>query len=336
MQRALFVKSTLAALTGGLDIWSTPSPAPAGAAMRILIAADRAGALPQPIDARSFAFGGRTWRGRPSVAPLADGRDGVIATLDVDTYLYGVVPLEAAPAWPSAALQAQAIVARTYALARRTLSRPYDVTVSESDQRYGGVDAEQPATSAAVDATRGAILTYLGGATSVFYASCCGGHTADAAQIWGHAALPYLRGVADPYCMDAPDYRWQRSVALDRLAIDLGDPAGGAITGFVLGPPDDTGRPQTIDVVADTGRTTLSTADFRRRVGTDTVRSTWIRALTLMHAQAGPQVVIEGSGRGHGVGLCQWGARAMSAAGASAAQILAWYFPGTVVTRAGR
>ena len=81
--------------------------------------------------------------------------DSSIVALDIEKYLYGVVPLESPPSWPAAALQAQAIVARTYALQKRTLSRPYDVLATDADQRYGGVAAEHPASSAAVDATRG-------------------------------------------------------------------------------------------------------------------------------------------------------------------------------------
>ena len=67
-------------------------------------------------------------------------------------------------------------------------------------------------------------------------------------------------------------------------------------------------------------------------LGADTIRSTWIRQLSLDAAHRPPQVTIEGAGRGHGVGLCQWGARAMAAAGATAPTILAFYFPGTSIT----
>ncbi len=73
-------------------------------------------------------------------------------------------------------------------------------------------------------------------------------------------------------------------------------------------------------------------ADFRRTLGYDAVRSLWLRTVRIDPAQADPRLVIEGCGHGHGVGLCQWGARYFAAAGASAAEILALYFPGTSVT----
>lgn len=323
LARALFLKAASAALfTGGLDVWAPPGGLTA-AQIRILICADRGDEMPQLADGDIFTFAGRRWRGTPSIVDLPGGHSGVVSTVDVDGYLYGVLPIEASPGWPPEALAAQAIVARTFVLGRRSPKRPYDVVTSQSDQRFGGIEAEHPATNAAIDATHDSVITFNGTDASVFYASCCGGHTADAAAIWGHNTLPYLRGVADPYCVAAPDYRWQRSVALERVGAALG--VGGVITGFALGPADGGGRPLSVDVFADGGRTTFPTIDFRSRIGADIVRSTWIRGLTL----APPQLVIDGAGRGHGVGFCQWGAHAMGAAGAGAAQIVAFYFPGT-------
>ncbi len=193
IERAAFLKALIVA-TGGLDIWDTPDPEPS--------------ATPQLVPPAPFPGPGTIIRVRQS--------DGTIAALDVEKYLYGVVPLESPPSWPPAALQAQAIVARTYALQKRTLSRAYDVIATDGDQRYGGPAAEHPATTAAVDATHGQTLTYLGGPASVFYSACCGGHSADANELWGHAGLTYLRGVDDPYCTAAPDYRWERSLSADR------------------------------------------------------------------------------------------------------------------------
>jgi stage II sporulation protein D len=330
ISRGEFVNASVAAfLTGGLDVWASPAPA---ARIRILVSADRGADAPQPFDAQSFVFGGARYRGAPAIVRI-DGREALIATLDVETYLYGVVGLEASPGWPPAALQAQSIIARTYALQRRTLGRAYDVTMTQSDQRYGGIGAESPACIAAVDATRGLQLAFDGGPASVFYSSSCGGHTEDASELWGRAGLPYLRGVACPYCTTAPDYRWQRSIALASVEAALAPRVRGPITGFALGPPDSSGRPRTVDVQTGATAVTLTTTDFRALVGANVIRSTWIRRASIDSTQAVAQVVIEGSGRGHGVGLCQWGARGMSVAGASVSQILAWYFPGTVVAR---
>lgn len=305
IERALFLKALLVA-TGGLDIWDPPDT-------------DLPAAPPS----------------RPATenAVRVQLPDGSIVALDIEQYLYGVVPLESPPSWPAAALQAQAIVARTYALQKRTLSRAYDVLATDADQRYGGVAAEHPASSAAVDATRGQTLGYLGGPASVFYSSCCGGHSADADEMWGHTGLPYLRGVDDPYCTASPDYRWQRTLPLDRVRAALADRFAGTPSAVDLEDPDDSGRPRTVTFRSDSGPAlALSVSEVRRRFGADTVLSLWLREIDIDRTQAVPLVVIEGSGRGHGVGLCQWGARGMALSGAGASAILAHFFPGTAVT----
>lgn len=325
IERALFLKATAAAcFTGGLDVWSAPG-AVAPATIRVLITADRGNEQPSLADGDIFYWSGRRWRGAPTVIALPDGRSGIVATVGIEDYLYGVLPIETSPGWPPQTLAAQAIVARTFALARRTFARPYDVVVSQTDQRFGGIEAEFPATNAAVDRTRGSVLTYDGGDAAVFYAACCGGHTADAAEIWGHTALPYLRGVPDPYCVAAPDYRWQRELPIDRVQAALAAHVHAPISGFALGPAGSGGRPLTVDVLSGSERATLTAPEFRALLGADVVRSTWIQTLALQ----GPQVLVAGAGRGHGVGFCQWGARAMGTAGAAAADMLAFYFPGT-------
>jgi stage II sporulation protein D len=329
--RAAFLQGVAAATTvasGGIDVWDPLSPQ-----IRVMVASDTRGETPQVAADGTFAFGGKRWRGAPSTVGTPDGKMLLVTTIDVDQYLEGVVPLESPPSWPATALQAQAIVARTFALARRTLSRPYDVRADESDQRWGGVEAERPSTTAAIQSTRGQTVVYGGAPASVFYSSCCGGHTADAAAVWNGAPLPYLRGVGDPNCVPAPEYRWSRTIPLDRAVAALGARTGGSLVGTALTDPDPTGRPRGVALLG-TVAATVPVADFRRALGSDVVRSLWLRAVRIdaTQPQAGLKLVIEGSGRGHGVGMCQWGARFLAAAGASAAEIVTFYFPGTSVT----
>jgi stage II sporulation protein D len=294
IDRAAFLAGLLA--TGGLDVWDD-DPGPSGTTLRVQL------------------------------------ENGSILTLDVEKYLRGVVPLEAPAGWPPAALQAQAIVARTYALSRRNLTRPFDVQANDADQHYGGVAVERPATNAAVDSTRGLTLRYNRGPASVFYSSCCGGHTADAASVWGRSGLPYLRGVTDePNCAASPDYRWRRTVSIDRAHALLDDRLRGTIAGFDLTDVDSSTRPRTVIVRDDAGGSAaIAVDDVRRRFGADIVRSLWLRHISIDRTQAVPMIVIEGCGRGHGVGLCQWGARGMASSGADAAAILTHFFPGTEV-----
>ena len=312
--------------TGGLDVWDPLSPQ-----IRVLVANETHGEIPHVAADGTFAFGGKRWRGAPSTVGTGDGKFMLVTTIDVDAYLQGVVPLESPPSWPSAALEAQAIVARTFALARRSFSRPYDVQANESDQRWGGVEAEHPAATAAILASRGKTLRFGNGPASVFYSSCCGGHTADVSAVWNGAPLPYLRGVIDPYCLQAPEYRWERAVSLDRVVAAFGARTGGTLVGTALSDPDPTGRPRSVALMGAT-TATVPVADFRRALGYDVVRSLWLRSVRIDPSQAAPRLLIEGSGRGHGVGLCQWGAKFFAASGAQAADILGLYFPGTTVS----
>lgn len=324
--RAVFLKgagAAAAAATGGLDVWAGDAPT-----VRVVVGTDTRGETPQVLSDGTFTYGGKRWRGAPSVIPQADGRTLLVTTLDVDDYLLGVVPLEAPPSWPAAALEAQAIVARTFALGRRTLSRPYDLVATEADQRWGGVEAETAATTRAVRTTRGAVLSFMRAPAAVFYSACCGGHTADIAAAWNGVAYPYLRGVADPYCTPAPDYRWERAAPLERVLAAFGSRTGGSVSAVALTDPDPSGRPRTV-VLSGSTTANVPVAEFRRALGSDVVRSPWLLGAHVDATQAAPRLLIEGAGRGHGVGLCQWGARFFASSGASAPAILAYYFPGT-------
>lgn len=312
-----------AGATGGLDDF-TPAP-PGGPALRVLLGRGMA----QPIDATSFAFGTRVFRGTFTTTP--DGQ--IVNTVPLEQYLYGVVPMESPPSWPQEALRAQAIVARTFALSRSNPNRAYDVVASERDQAYGGLHAEYPQSTQAVDATAGAVLRYNGAIATVSYMSCCGGHTEDPADAWqGGRSLPYLRGVACSYCSASPDWNWQRSVPLQNLsnafAAELA--AAGSLQAVSVGATDASGRAKTVRFTGDRGTAEVTGADFRSKLGAAVVRSLLIRAIRLDSgdAQAAATITIEGSGRGHGVGLCQWGARGLAAQGRQARDILNFYFPG--------
>jgi stage II sporulation protein D len=336
VRRSAFLASasaTLAALapgavhaTGGLDVGEARTPHE----MRVLLASGTFEPI-VPIDDWHFTWNGATYRGTAANVTLTDGRAGLVNALPLDAYLYGVVSRELSASWPRGAQESQAIVARTYALGRLRPAQAYDVVASESDQRYGGIAAETVEGRAAVDATAGTIVTYLGAAARVAYGSCCGGHSADAADVWG-SGLPYLRGVADPNCAGTPEYRWQ----LDLPGATLGSALGarflaiGDVQTVALRDPDGSGRPAGLVFSGSAGSFDIATRAFRETLGTSVVRSTLLLAVL---PRAGG-LLVDGGGRGHGVGLCQWGSRMLGAAGWSAGDIVRFYFPGTALGRA--
>jgi stage II sporulation protein D len=315
---APFVVSRAARAQSDADPESTAS-APA---LRVLLGAGTAA----PGVAGTFTFNDRLYRG--TFSRLADGE--IVNLVDIEAYLASVVPSEMSPSWPAAALQAQAICARTYVLQRSDPLREYDLVPSELDQVYRGVEGESLTSTAAVRATVGQVLQYNGLFARVAYSSCCGGHTEAAADLWGGAPIAYLSGVLCTSCAASPNFRWSATLPLTAIAARFAAPLAilGSLEDVRIAERDASGRVRAFDLVAGGASVRVAGSAFRRAVGTRTLRS-----LLVMSAQRSPDgttVDLDGAGLGHGVGLCQWGARGMAAEGRDAAAILAAYFPGTV------
>lgn len=278
-----------------------------------------------PVEVNGLAF-------RGAVTVIEGSPPLVINEVDVESYVAGVINQEINSRWPEAAVDAQAVLARTYALMKSEQRRdqPYDLDRTVSDQVYGGVAAEDDPAWAAVERTRGAVLVYKGKLAACYYHSCCGGRTELPSEVWGGKNLPYQQSVACPYCQDAPRYFWRF-------------PEQGAVTGAeitsmlrlreevveVLIPGRNmSGRVTRFDLVTTRDRLSVSGQDFRRLMGYERIFST---AVQVDHEEGG--FVFRGSGSGHGVGMCQWGARGMALAGFGSGAILEYYFPGTGVLK---
>lgn len=278
--------------------------------------------------AGAFTFNGRDYRGR--AAQLADGM--VLNTLPLEAYLYSVVPREMTSSWPAAALQAQAVCARTYVLQRSNPQRTYDVVPSELDQVYTGIAGETPAGRAAVDATSAMVLRYGDGFARVMYSSCCGGRTESSIDAWGGAPLAYLNGVVCTTCTNAPYYRWNREIDLSAVAqaFDHELQPVAPLQAVRQGMPDPSGRARDFVLQGARGDVPIKGAAFRLRVGPHVLPSLLITKFEPA-TEAPERIAIEGGGLGHGVGLCQWGARGRALEGASFSDILHFYFPGTEI-----
>ncbi len=149
---------------------------------------------------------GRPFRGRLTVS--SDGKTlQVVDTLGLEAYVKGVVAAEMPKTWPAAALEAQAVAARSYAIANLQTAGPFDLFADGRSQIYGGVALETPATNAAVDATRGKVVLWQGKVADTLYSSSSGGRTASAQSALGQN-LPYLASVADPYDTLSPYHDW--------------------------------------------------------------------------------------------------------------------------------
>ena len=146
---------------------------------------------------------------RGTFTVTSDGKKiTLVNTVPLEQYLYAVVPSEMPKTWLPEALKTQAVAARSYALAVRKTSGPFDVYDDTRSQVYGGVNAESPTTTAAVDATVGGVLTYGGKIAITYFFSTSGGRTAAINDVWKSAPVPYLVSVADPYDSLSPYHDW--------------------------------------------------------------------------------------------------------------------------------
>jgi stage II sporulation protein D len=150
---------------------------------------------------------GRRYRGR-IVVDVPNKKLRAINVLGLQQYLYGVVTSEMPANWLPAALQAQAVAARSYALASRQAGAPFDVYADGRSQAYLGVSAETPAGRQAVDGTEGEVLFYDGAVALTLFSSSTGGRTESAADAFGPPGKPYLVSVPDPYDTISPYHDW--------------------------------------------------------------------------------------------------------------------------------
>ena len=221
-------------------------------------------------------------------ASVVEKKLQIIDVVSLDAYLLGVVPGEMPKEWPAAALQAQAVAARSYAFASIVKNRPFDLYSDQRSQVYYGVGAESPATTAAVKATRGEILTYAGKVATTFYYSSSGGRTAASEDVFG-VVSPYLQARDDPWDTFSPHHRWpSRSYTAAALGKAFGLTVPVVDVEVV---PTVSGRPSSITLVRRTGTPVLlRAADVRARLG---LRST---AFMLGVLRVGPPPVATSAG----------------------------------------
>jgi len=140
--------------------------------------------------------------------------------------------------------------------------------------------------------------------------------------------LPYLSGVRCTFCTDSPWYSWSKSIQTAQIQRALAAQLNGTgpIDSVQLQQPDGSGRPRTWTFVGPGGAIDVTAKDVRRSLGARVLPSLLVHRAAIDDVQ----LTIDGGGLGHGVGLCQWGARGMALRGAASSAILQQYFPGTV------
>ncbi len=272
-----------------------------------------------------------------------------------DKLLAGLVPAEMYPDAPAAALEAQAIAARTELLekiGRRNLTDPFLLCSTQQCQVYAGAGKEDPRTTKAVEKTRGIVLLRDGGGlVDIRYSATCGGHSEDNDAIWGGEADPSLRGRRDDakanisrvtdvstFLDEDPKtfwcgrvekarnkFRWNESFTVEdlsaRIAVD--HPEIGRLKALTPKTRGVSGRIQRILVIGEKGSIEVS-GDLKIRRLLGGLKSTLFEV-----KREGNKFVVRGAGFGHGVGMCQLGAIGMAGAGKGHNDILGHYYRGT-------
>jgi stage II sporulation protein D len=273
----------------------------------------------------------------------------VTNVLPLEMYVAGVLANELPRAWNVEAYKAQAVAARTYALAERNLrtgpGHDFDVYDSTASQVYGGCETETATAWEAVTKTWGLAASYKGadGKTYLlmtYYHSTCGGMTVPAGAVFGGPTPPPLAGgVPCSYCAASPKYRWP-DVRLSKQEITealkrspspelarLG-PVAAVKVESTLAPG---GRATVIRVTDRAGLSVPMPADtWRRLVSPTRIFSTWFN----IQDDGNSILITDGRGYGHGVGLCQWGAAYLAERGKTGEEIVRYYYPSAELTRA--
>ncbi len=280
------------------------------------------------------AINGHKYQGNLSFKLESDETFTVVDELGVEDYLLGVLPREMETDWPLEALKAQAVVARTFAYVNLGKYRKsgFDLTSDTRSQVYGGVGPGSEAVRQAVSQTSGEVLGYQGELLASYYHSCCGGHTADYATVWGRgiSAPRPLRGVRDRYCPRSPLARWTAFIPVDDVlaALQSKHLIGGKLQYFRPGKRDSAGYVRSFTAKVGGEMLSVDAEEFRKSVGATELRSLRVGSVRLRRGG----VEFSGSGSGHGVGLCQWGARLQAERGRGYEQILEYYFPGSTLS----
>jgi stage II sporulation protein D len=246
-----------------------------GSALRL-----RSGRLVTPLTiepgAQPLVLDGRAYRGSFTIVREARLFD-VVNEVPVELYLRSVVGSELPGAWHEGAYEAQAVAARSFALAERNEAAAFDLYPDGRSQVYAGISAENPAADAAVVATAGQVLTYRSTVIAAYYDSSSGGRTAAVEDVFpGVGPRPYLVSVRDPYDAISPYHRWQS--ILD----------GAALAGRLHQPVDDvrvehnpSGLASRVLLIGPRRQKTVLPDDFARELGLRSTRfSVSVAALT--------------------------------------------------------
>ncbi|PIV53049.1 MAG: hypothetical protein COY53_09395 [Elusimicrobia bacterium CG_4_10_14_0_8_um_filter_37_32] len=290
-----------------------------------------------PKSEKNFVkINGKRYRDSIIIKKSRESKLTVINEIGLENYIYGVLPHEVNPEWPLEALKAQAVVSRTYAMYNlgKYESEGFDFCNTVYSQVYGSRDSEKKRSNEAVDATVNEVLVYDGKPINALFFACCGGHTEDVSNVWqgnNSGRYGYLRGVKCPFCSKSSHNSWKKLLEENyiRKKLNVKGYKVGQIKSINIQGKTSSGRVRFIIVKHTGGSLKLTGNLFRMIVDPNVIKSTKIVSITKQK----DSFIFAGHGWGHGVGMCQWGAKGMAEKGYNYIGILKYYYPGTKIDK---
>ncbi len=214
------------------------------------------------------------YRGR-LVARAASGGLNVINRVPLEGYIRGVIPNEVPSSWPAEALRAQAVAARSYALATGVDGEGFQLYDDTRSQVYGGASSEQGATNRAAAKTAGKVVKYKGEIVPTFFFSSSGGRTENVELGFpGGSPRPYLKSVRDPYDKASPYHSWRLTYSRSKMESMLGGLVDGKLKKIRITKTGVSPRIVKAKVIGSGGKTTVSGDQLRAALA---LRSTWAK-----------------------------------------------------------
>ncbi|MBU5314117.1 SpoIID/LytB domain-containing protein [Tissierella carlieri] len=312
----------------------------------------------------------------------------VINHVNLENYLYGVVPAEMPATFHIEALKAQAVASRSFALSniKKHSAEGFNLCDTTHCQVYSGFEYERPSTNLAVDETKDIFAYYNGKVIEAIFHSTSSGFTEDSVNVWG-GDLPYLKSVEDSFSSESPYSIWNFSININELnnnlvssGINIGD-----LQGIEVIDATSTGKVNKVKIIGTKGEKTIGGTEFRNLVGATKFKSSWfsikggnanssssqvyvisgdtlkpqtidtskayiidgkekktvtrstvnraigkdrVESIGEFYPVSSSEIVIEGKGFGHGVGMSQFGAKKMAELGYDFEEILKYYYTG--------
>lgn len=264
------------------------------------------------------------YRGEIRLLQQQNNKFSVIGEIDLESFVASVVGSEMPQSWNEEALKAQAVTARTYAIYKKKIRRGEVYHLDTQELAYRGISGETAKTTRIVQETKGVIMVYNWNVFPAYFHSTCGGHTEDTRHVFGKSSIPPLSGVVCNYCSNSKYASWSIDISKSSIEKKLREANVyiSNIQAVTIMDPGNGSHGSKVEISAAGEVKEMNANEFRLLIGPNYLYS------TAFHSKDnGKSITFSGKGWGHGVGMCQYGARTMAENGIQWTAIVKYYYP---------